>query len=192
MNVPNTLSVIRLVLIPVFCVLFLMGQTDSVYYIWAGAALALSGLSDMFDGFFARLLSQETELGKWLDPAADKLTLGAVCACMWVRFRDEIPELTYLLALHIAKEFIMLLGGLIVFRRRKIEGARWWGKAATVCFYTCMLAIMLLSFMLDTLPAARAMIITLAALSAAMTLHALVRYFIVGVRLLRQERAHAG
>ena len=111
---------------------------------------------------------------------------------MYVRFREEIPELTLLLALHIVKEFIMLIGGLVVFRRREIEGSRWWGKAATVCFYTCMLAIMVLSFMLTTMPAARTVIIALAALSTVMTLYALVRYFILGLKLLRQKEPEVG
>ena len=69
LTVPNLLSLIRILLIPVFALLFYQGQV-----LWAVFVLFLSGLSDFFDGKIARRFNQISALGKILDPVADKLT----------------------------------------------------------------------------------------------------------------------
>lgn len=69
MTIPNLLSVIRIILIPVFLVLFLKGS-----YLAAVIVLGISGLTDLFDGKIARAFNQVSNLGKLLDPIADKLT----------------------------------------------------------------------------------------------------------------------
>lgn len=188
MNVPNTLSFFRLLMIPAFCWTFLKGGSDQVYYYYAGLALALSALSDLLDGFFARLLHQETELGKWLDPIADKLTLGAVCVCMWLRFHEHLPILTVLFALLLLKEFIMAIGGLVLFRDREILPARWWGKIGTAGFYACMMAVMLISLFNLGGEHQDAIIVGLVAFSVALMLFAFVRYFIVGLNILKEKK----
>lgn len=185
MNVPNTLSVIRLLLIPAFCAAFLAGPD---YYIWAGLALLLSALSDLFDGYFARKLNQVTELGKFLDPVADKLTLGAVVACMWIRFHGEYPIVTPLFAILILKEALMAIGGLIVIRKvNKMVSAQWWGKVGTAVFYSCMLAIVLVSVNGWGGQHHSTIIISLIVLPALFMIFALIRYFVMGVRLLRES-----
>ncbi len=185
MNVPNTLSVIRLLLIPAFCAAFLAGPD---YYIWAGLALLLSALSDLFDGYFARKLNQVTELGKFLDPVADKLTLGAVVACMWIRFHDEYPIVTPLFAILILKEALMAIGGLIVIRKvNKMVSAQWWGKVGTAVFYSCMLGIVLVSINNWGGRHQSTIIITMIVLPALFMIFALVRYFVLGVRMLRES-----
>ncbi|MCL2486920.1 MAG: CDP-alcohol phosphatidyltransferase family protein, partial [Oscillospiraceae bacterium] len=133
LNVPNALSGFRLALIPLFCWMFILGNSNYRYYYLAGLCLALSGLSDLFDGYFARKLNQETALGKWLDPTADKLTLGAVVGCMWLRFADAIPALHILFSLLFLKEVVMAAGGIFIFRKKKLEilPSRWWGKIGT-------------------------------------------------------------
>ena len=68
-NVPNVLSLFRLILVPVIAVTYLRGQT-----VWAVVALIVSGITDVVDGFVARHFDQITDLGKILDPLADKLT----------------------------------------------------------------------------------------------------------------------
>ncbi len=69
LTVPNLLSFLRIVMVPIFAVLFHQGR-----YGWAVFVLALSGLSDFFDGKIARRFNQISNLGKMLDPVADKLT----------------------------------------------------------------------------------------------------------------------
>lgn len=189
MNIPNSLSILRILLIPVFCIAFLSGQD---YYVYAGLALALSGLSDLLDGYFARKLNQITELGKWLDPIADKLTLGAVVVCMWLRFRDEYPMLTPLFAILILKELAMAIGGTIVVHGLdEMVPSQIWGKVGTACFYFSMIAIVMLTAF-DIGSAWRAYVIVgLVALSVIVMLYAFIRYCVVGVEILNRKKASA-
>ena len=185
MNVPNTLSVIRLLLIPVFCAAFLAGPD---YYVYAGVSLALSALSDLLDGYFARKLNQITELGKFLDPLADKLTLGAVVACMWLRLHEEYPIVTPVFAILVLKELLMAIGGIIVIKScRKMVSSRWWGKVGTAVFYACMLGIVLTSIFGLGGQNHSTIIITLIVLPALFMVFALVSYFILGVKMLRER-----
>lgn len=185
MNVPNTLSAVRLLLIPAFCVAFLAGPE---YYLLAGLALALSALSDLLDGFFARKLNQITELGKWLDPIADKLTLGAVVTCVWIRLHDQHPIMTPVFAVLILKEILMAIGGFVVVRKsKKIVSSQWWGKAGTFIFYTCMLAIVLASVYGWGGAHQSTLIMVLVILPALVMVFALVRYFLMGLRILRES-----
>lgn len=73
LTVPNAMSLFRILVIPFFAYFFLKDNLTA-----AVIALALSGLSDALDGFVARRFNQITELGKMLDPLADKLTQGTV------------------------------------------------------------------------------------------------------------------
>lgn len=70
-NVPNTLTVLRIVAIPVFVVIFYLPYSWS--YFWAAVIFAIAGITDWFDGYLARRLDQSTRLGAFLDPVADKL-----------------------------------------------------------------------------------------------------------------------
>ena len=149
--------------------------------------LILSGLSDMFDGYFARKLNQETELGKILDPIADKLTLGAVVICMWYVYHKSFPWITLALCIMLAKEITMAIGGMfIVSKGKKLVKAKWWGKVATVVFYICMIAIVALNILVDSdklvfiVPA-------LASFAAALMIFALVMYFRMALKIVHGE-----
>ena len=83
MNVPNALTVLRIVLIPLFLWRFLTAQTQLQFYA-AALILGVSALSDTLDGYIARRCNQITQLGKILDPIADKLTLASVVAALWI------------------------------------------------------------------------------------------------------------
>ncbi len=184
LNLPNTLTMFRILLIPIFCVLFLMG-TD--YYLYAGLMLILSGLSDMFDGLLARKLHQETELGKILDPIADKLTLAAVVVCMWFVYHVRFPWISLALGIMLGKEILMAIGGLVIVSKgRKLVKAKWWGKVATVVFYTCMILIVALNIIAPDKDLKTA-VPALAFFAAAIMLFALVKYFLMGLKIVRGE-----
>ena len=85
-TVPNLITYVRFLLVPPFIYFFLEEN-----YIMAGVMIGLSGLSDCFDGFFARRLNQVTSLGKILDPIADKVTLIAVAVCMLIYMPSILP-----------------------------------------------------------------------------------------------------
>ena len=102
MNIPNALSLVRIVLLPVFATLYLMSNQYSNLLYWSFGVLLLSGITDSLDGIIARKFNQITELGKILDPVADKLTQVTVVLCLAVRSLELIP----LLIICFAKELI--------------------------------------------------------------------------------------
>ena len=83
LNVPNALTLFRILLIPVYLWRYLTAQSQ-MDYLTAAGILLLSALSDTMDGYIARRFHQITQLGKILDPAADKLTLAAVIVSLWL------------------------------------------------------------------------------------------------------------
>ena len=131
-TIPNLLSLLRLLLVPVFAVLYLKSDTNPVLLYWAIAVLVISGLSDALDGYIARRFNQMSEFGKLLDPVADKLTQVVVLVCVTIRFSELLP----LLVICFVKELLQIIGGLLLFKNStKIEGSRWYGKLATFVFY---------------------------------------------------------
>ena len=134
-NIPNVLSLLRILLVPVFLVLYLSGLDR-----WAFGVLVLSGLSDMMDGFIARHFNQITDCGKLLDPISDKLTQVAVVIALATRYRELLP----LAALCFVKETCQGIGGFIMLKRQTaVQGAEWFGKLSTVVFYTAMSVMVL-------------------------------------------------
>ncbi len=138
-TVPNVLSLLRIALIPAFAVLYLMSESQPALIWWAVGALALSGLTDLFDGMIARALNQVSEIGKILDPIADKLTQVTVLICLAVR----LPHLWPLVAICFVKEVLQSIGAaLLLFRRKStVEQAQWYGKVSTFVFYFAMAAV---------------------------------------------------
>ena len=114
LTVPNAMSVFRILVIPFFAYFFLTDHLAA-----AVVALLLSGLSDALDGLVARRFNQITELGKMLDPLADKLTQGAVAVCIAIRY----PSICPLLFLLVTKELVMLCGACFLLHRPDDEGA---------------------------------------------------------------------
>ena len=80
-NIPNLLSYLRLLLIPAFVMVFLGATSQRDYYI-AALIVLFSALTDLLDGIIARKFGQITELGKVLDPIADKLTQITIIFCL--------------------------------------------------------------------------------------------------------------
>ena len=131
-TIPNILSFFRLCLIPVIIWLYTVKKND----IAAGAVLILSGATDVVDGFIARHFHMISNLGKVLDPIADKLTQAAMLFCLCTRF----PLMVLPLALMVLKEAFMGITGLLIIRKTKsVFGADWHGKAATVLLYATMI-----------------------------------------------------
>lgn len=141
LTIPNLLSLIRILLIPVFAYLFYNDEK-----IWAVVVLALSGLSDMFDGKIARKFNQISDLGKVLDPVADKLTQITIAVMLLIDFKSAenpvINALGWVFLVFLIKEAVMIVGGLIMLLLNIRPGAaEFWGKAATVVFYVGMVII---------------------------------------------------
>jgi Phosphatidylglycerophosphate synthase len=137
LTVPNAISVLRIIFVPFFAYFFLKDNLEVATII-----LVFSGFTDLFDGIIARKFNQITELGKMLDPLADKLTQAAVAFCMAVR----VPQVRIFLIIFIAKELVMLAGAIqLLSKKKKPCSAKWYGKVATTCFYISVTVIVLMS-----------------------------------------------
>ncbi len=125
MNLPNLLSFTRLLLSPL--ILFLEFSQGIALFV-------LLALTDALDGFLARKLNQETELGKLLDPLADKTLLLITIYALSYRF--QLVEPTLLFSLLFRDLFILLGGAHIYLVRRSVPKARTMGKLTTI--YVCV------------------------------------------------------
>lgn len=131
-TIPNILSAFRLVLIPVFLWTYCIREE---YLVTAGLLL-LSGLTDLADGFIARRFHMVSNLGKMLDPVADKLTQAAMLICLVTRF----PMIVFPLALLAVKEASVGITNLLVIRKSgRVTGAAWHGKITTAMLYLTIL-----------------------------------------------------
>ena len=134
LTIPNILSLIRLSLIPVFILLYLNATQPTDYYL-ASFIILLSGLTDLLDGWIARKYHQITELGKILDPIADKLTQVTVVICLAAKFK----WMRLIVVLFLVKELFMIVNSLFLLQKgKKLDGAKWYGKISTAIFYSCI------------------------------------------------------
>lgn len=140
LTIPNLLSLFRLVLIPVYVVIYLNARDASDYYIAAGI-LAVSCLTDLIDGKIARHFNMISTVGKILDPLADKATQFALILCLAMKY----PVLWYLVTLFVIKESFQLIAGGINLRKGKmLKGALISGKiCTTVLFVSLILMVMI-------------------------------------------------
>lgn len=139
-TVPNILVYIRVLLIPVFVYLYIHARTDKEYCT-ALAVMVIAFLTDFFDGKIARRYNLVTDLGKILDPIADKLCQFAVALCLMFKFEKMI----YVAIIIFIKELIMGLMGLVLLDKGgKVFGAKWYGKVCTF-IVDCSMAFLFLS-----------------------------------------------
>lgn len=131
LSIPNILSIIRLLLIPMFLYLYFKAESPLDFLI-VGLIILGSGLTDLFDGLIARRFNMITELGIILDPVADKLTQFAVILMLILRF----PAILWLVALFMVKEIYMLVNDIKLLKKgKRFSGALWAGKVATATFF---------------------------------------------------------
>ncbi|MBQ4626204.1 MAG: CDP-alcohol phosphatidyltransferase family protein [Clostridia bacterium] len=192
LTIPNLLSVIRIALIPVFAVLFNNGN-----YGWAVFVLAMSGLSDFFDGKIARKFNQISALGKMLDPVADKLTQITIAIMFYITFSgssdETIKTFSWIFLVFLIKEAVMIVAGVImIIFGLKPCAAEMPGKIATFAFYLIMCIIIafgpdigILSSVF-TLPSV--VMIVLVCISLVLTLIAFFSYFPDVFRQIKERK----
>lgn len=138
-TIPNLLSLFRLLLIPVYVVIYL-NATEASHYFIAAAILAVSCLTDLVDGKIARRFNMISTVGKILDPIADKATQFTLILCLAVKH----PRLWLLVGLFVVKESFQLIAGLINLRRRKmLPGALMAGKVCTTVLFISLIVLVL-------------------------------------------------
>ncbi len=137
--IPNILSAIRLMLVGVFIYTY--------YCVSRYTALAVficAGITDVVDGILARKFNWITNVGKILDPIADKSMQCTVLLCMCIGSDPLIPW--WIAAFFIAKEATMALGALFLFKKKDtVVSSRWFGKLAVCIFYASVFIIILLT-----------------------------------------------
>lgn len=174
LTLPNLLSVVRLTMIPVFAMLYRRG-----FALRSAIVLILSGMTDLLDGWIARTFNSVSDLGKILDPVADKLTIAVV---LGILVRNH-PILIVPLALLVIKESVMAITGAIaVARTNTVTGAVWHGKATTALTY----ATMFVHIVWQEIPEAASNI--MAGLCTGMMLLSMALYTIDNIRRIRCGR----
>ena len=132
LTIPNLMSLFRICLIP-FIIWFYCVEEN---YALAGTILILSGLTDIVDGFIARRFNMVSDVGKALDPVADKLTQASTLICLMMRF----PLMILPFVILVAKELTTSVLVLFVIKKTKIVPmANWHGKVATILLYAMMI-----------------------------------------------------
>lgn len=139
-TIPNMLSLFRLLLIPVYVIIYLNAKQDSEYFL-AAAILAVSCLTDMIDGQIARHFNMISNVGKVLDPLADKMTQLALTICLSVKY----PALRSVLLLFVFKEVFQVSVAYVMFRRGKaLPGSLIAGKICTTVLFISLILLVLL------------------------------------------------
>lgn len=176
-TIPNMISFTRILLIAPFIIFFVMGE-----YLIAFSFIVLSGLSDCIDGFLARKLNQISELGKLLDPVADKLTLVAVVICLGIL----IPQIMPIVVVLVCKDVLMLIGGCYLLKKGiKPPASKWYGKVATIVFYISVVIIVFFRGFLEY--EIYLLTIILLSLTFAVMMFALIKYAMVFKDLLKEK-----
>ena len=138
-TVPNVLSMFRLALIPVYVLIYVTAETTADYFL-AAAILAVSCLTDLIDGKIARHFNLITNLGKILDPLADKATQLALIVCLALRY----IAIRYVLTVFIIKEAFQLIAGGVAMRKGKmLKGALLSGKICTTVLFLSLILMIL-------------------------------------------------
>lgn len=175
MNIPNTLTIIRLCMMPVFLLVYFMPDSNAKW--WAMGVIVFAFLTDILDGFIARRYHQVTDLGKILDPVADKVMQITVLVCIVIH---NLSLLWVVLFIFI-KEVLLGIGAVILYRRGMVGQANCFGKVA--CFVNVVVSVVLLFPFSPPLP--DFWIVLMSWLLVMANALALVSYFITFVRALR-------
>ncbi len=143
-TIPNMLSFARVLMIPWFVWVYLSKQNSN----GAAMILLLSGITDTIDGMIARRFNMVSNLGKALDPLADKLTQIAMMACLVFRFEHMWLVLG---ALCVKELFVLVSSLMAIHRTDEVLPADWHGKMTTTTLYAAMIAHLLFPGMPQTL-----------------------------------------
>lgn len=126
MNLPNKLTVFRVLLIPVFLV-FMMAKELPNHYLWAALVFAAASFTDYLDGHIARKYHLVTDFGKFMDPLADKLLVCSALICL-IELR-QLPA--WMVIIIISREFIISGFRLVASDNGIVIAASYWGKFKT-------------------------------------------------------------
>ena len=141
-NVPNILTMARILTVPVLLVLLMVPFGSKAVYWIAAAGFVLSASTDGLDGYIARKYDAVSNFGKFIDPLADKLLVVSVL--IWITAELAVPWMTVIAVITVAREFIISGFRLVaVTDGGKVIAAGWPGKIKTVTQYIALTAYIL-------------------------------------------------
>ncbi len=178
LNIPNVLTMIRVVLIPVFIALYCNGQAVPAFCVYVAACV-----TDALDGHLARKLNQITSFGKLMDPLADKLMQLSMMFCL--AGTGYIPW--WALIVLLGKELLMVIGSALLLKKRDVVVmSNWSGKTATVLLILAIAAI----FPWHGVEAVRRAGEILLYAGMAMSLYSMVNYALIYVKNGNSRKDH--
>lgn len=186
-TVPNFLTVIRMVLVPVFVTMLYYGRFD-----WALAIFVFAGLTDGIDGFLARRFNQKSQLGTILDPIADKLLLVTsfitLSLASIVGRGEHLPVPFWVTAAVISRDVFIIVGAATINVVTGFRGFKpsWLGKAnTTVQIVSVVLVLVAASFppLRGYLPTVYTTVFSFAVISG-------IHYVFWTSKLLNEDRQH--
>lgn len=166
-HIPNILSLFRFVLIPI-----ILNNIYTQDYLAAIMVFTLSAITDIADGFIARKFNLVSNLGKLLDPLADKIT--QICIIAMLVLTKMIPP--WILLILMAKELILICGATFLYGKNIVVYSKWYGKLATVLLYLAIIGSLLLKQFNITFGVLINIDFALYCLAIACTVFALVMY----------------
>lgn len=156
MNTPNKLTLLRVILIPVFMILYMAGSSLALYF--AIGVFVIAALTDRLDGQLARKYNQVTTFGKLMDPLADKMLIMSALICF---VEKDIKFINAgVVTVILARELIVTGIRLIAMGENTVIAASVWGKAKTVSQFVLVLAVLAIEVIVLHVPSATAVMET--------------------------------
>ncbi len=137
-KLPNILCYLRIAMVPLFLYVYFTATNQEDYYM-ATAVVLISGFTDFLDGQIARRFNMITDLGKLIDPIADKLMQLAMLVALTIKIKYMYILIIYL----VVKEVVSTLTAFIIYKlyEKRLNGAKWYGKVCTFLLYVVMLVL---------------------------------------------------
>lgn len=178
LNLPNILSLLRILLIPVFLALMIQGKVME-----ASAVFFFAGFTDVLDGFAARLLHQRTKIGALLDPAGDKLLMTSAFIVLTIPSLNSPHIIPLWLTIAVISRDLFIVSS--AFALYKLRGQKTflpsiWGKSSTVCQFMVLILVLFFNSFQISFPYLRLLYF----LTLALTLLSGVHYSYIGFRII--------
>lgn len=178
LNLPNILSLLRILLIPVFLALMIRGKVME-----ASAVFLFAGFTDVLDGFAARLLHQKTKIGALLDPAGDKLLMTSAFIVLTIPSLNSPHIIPLWLTIAVISRDLFIVSS--AFALYKLRGQKTflpslWGKSSTVCQFMVLILVLFFNSFQISFPYLRLLYF----LTLALTLLSGVHYSYIGFRII--------
>ena len=141
MNLPNKLTIVRIIIVPFFVAVLMMPDIQH-HYLWALLLFIIASVTDHFDGSIARKNNQITDFGKFMDPLADKVLVTSALVC----FVSLNLVNVWFVILMIARDLMVNSIRLVAADSGKVIAANNWGKIKTVTQIVAIIAVLLFQY----------------------------------------------